>query len=89
MEQLVYSYRKSYDHTIEAWTKRSDANDFAVFLAAELKINAKGVQVLKDGKTHRVYVPLAVTYWQPKNGEAAWMAELERLKESIRAALQA
>jgi len=80
---MIGEYIKSYDPAIHAWRKRSDAEAFALFLAGELLLNPKGVQVDKDGKTYRVHIPLISVYWEAKDTDpATWHGALAELKQS-------
>lgn len=81
---VAENYRRSWDPTHDAWTKRGDAADFAAFLAAELGINPKGVTVEKDGKMHRVMVPLLSAYWCPHKSDTTWDEHFRFFKVEIR-----
>lgn len=80
---MVTEYVKSFDHRAGCWHKKSEAAAFAAFLAPELGINPKGVQLDKDGKTHRVYVPLLSAYWHPQ-ASIFWEQELENWKVKVK-----
>lgn len=80
---MVTGYIRSYDHSVDAWTKRGDAADFAAFLAAELGISPKGVQIDKDGKTYRVLVPLVAGYWCPPSADE-WETHLRHFKRKVK-----
>lgn len=81
----VNRFIRTYDHSVDAWTKRGDAADFAAFLAAELGISPKGVTVDKDGKTFRVYIPLVFAYWAPPSASPdAWASYLARMKLKVK-----
>lgn len=80
---MTGNYVGSFQHIGGCWLKRSEAADFAAFLAGELKINPKGVVVDKDGKTYRVYVPLIASYWHPLSA-LLWEAELSVWKHKVK-----
>jgi len=79
-----YEYIKSFDHEVGAWMKKGEAVAFGDFLAAELGINRKGVVWEKDGKHHRLRVPLISRYWHPIN-DGNWNAELFMFKKALKA----
>jgi hypothetical protein len=89
---LVNNYRRSWDPEKDAWTKRGDAADFALFLAAELGLSPKAVQIDKDGKHYRVLVPLISAYWCPPDVLAAevgsrsvdWDDHLSHFKKEVK-----
>ena len=76
-------YKEGYDHTLAAWNKKQKAATFADFLAPELGIARKGVVVDKDGKYHRVHIPLLAAYWSPA-GPDMWENELRLLKAKVK-----
>lgn len=83
--KLILEYVKSFNPESGAWAKRSDAADFGAYLAGELKISPKGVQLDKDGKTHRVFVPLISEYWHPiDNHAASWETELTSMVKKVK-----
>lgn len=85
MTKLLDNYVQSFDRMAFCWTKRSHATDFAVYLAGELGINPKGVQVEKDGTNYRVYIPLVAAYWQPDDNHAeTWAKHYRALEHKVR-----
>lgn len=85
MDKLVGEYIRTYSCVTDAWTKRGDAADFALFLAGELNISPKAVQVDKDGKNYRVLVPLLSAYWQPPSTELLdWQRHLAKFKKGVK-----
>lgn len=85
----TYAYCRTFEPAIGAWGKRGDAVDFSVFLAAELGLKPKGVTTEKDGKFHRVYVPLISMYWHPDHaedrfGKDAWDDMFVRMRREVK-----
>lgn len=89
---LVNNYVRSWDLQQDAWTKRGDAADFALFLANELGLTPKSVVVDKDGKFYRVLVPLISAYWCPPSVVGAeigsrpadWDDHLSHFKKEVK-----
>ena len=82
-DALLAAYVKDFDHVIGAWGKKSHATDFAAVLAAELKLNPKAVVTEKDGKNHRVFLPLIALYWHPTLPDR-WHTEYVELARKVR-----
>lgn len=82
MAALIDGYKRTWDPEKEAWTKRGDAADFALFLAGELQISPRGIEVDKDGKLYRVLVPLLSAYWCPRDDN--WERYLSTFKKRIK-----
>ena len=85
MRSNITDYIKSYDPTKQAWNKRVEAGNFASALSAELRLNAKAVQVENDGRLYRVHMPLLRVYWSPISNEPSdWLREFDNISKEIR-----
>jgi outer membrane protease len=85
MTVLLDNYIRSYDTTVDAWKKRSDAADFALYLAGEFKLNPKAVVVDKDGTNYRVFIPLVAGYWCPPDNHAAtWLEHYHAFDKKVK-----
>lgn len=85
MDALVGEYIRSWNPNVDAWTKRGDAADFSLFLAGELGISPKGIEIDKDGKLYRVLIPIISRYWVPPSSELAdWQRHLAWFKKEMK-----
>lgn len=85
MRANITDYIKSFDPVKQAWGKRVEAGNLASALAAELRLNPKGVQVENDGNLYRVRIPLLCVYWSPISNEPSdWLREFDNISKEIR-----